>query len=727
MIDLSGVNHHPAIEEIVDVLCHRTHAVDRGFFRAQMAYYLAKVASSMRTFVTTKDRGDFPVNVYALCLAPSGYGKGHSIEIIENQLLGGFTQRFVNETLPVVSENNFWNLANERALRNNTNQQEEYDAVVKEYRNAGGFLHDFDSSTSAALKQLRQKFILAGCGALNFQMDEVGSNLNKEQETMKVFLELYDQGRVKNSLRKSSNDNARAEEVMGKTPANMLLFGTPAAVFDGGQTEDLFYQFLEIGYARRCIFGFGLRDLALSHTRPVEEIYQELIDPQKNENALKKWSKYFHQLADPALVGLKIRVDDTVGIELLAYKMWCEKRSAAMRESQQIQKSEMEHRSSKALKLAGALAFVDRSNEVEMDHLKSAILLIEESGSNFAKILTREKPHVRLGKYLADVGVEVTENDLLTDCPFYKGSKPHRTDMMTLATAWGYANNVVIKKTFGPNNIEFYRGETLKKTDLSSLIVSGSAHWAYNYEPGELAFDQLQELATEPELNWCNHHFRNEHRTKENTIPGFNMLVFDVDGGIRREVVHDLLKGITHFTYTTKRHTEENHRFRVLIPTNYVLELDDDDYKKLVNDVITWLPFKPSEGENGVDSGSNQRSKKWLSFEGAQCYLNLAEDLFDILPFIPNTERNDNYRKEYKAVANMDNLERWFASKMVAGDRNNQMIKYALALVDTGMDLQQVRTQVHAFNGKLSEPLSEIELDSTIMVTVARKLQAKAA
>ena len=49
------------------------------------------------------------------------------------------------------------------------------------------------------------------------------------------------------------------------------------------------------------------------------------------------------------------------------------------------------------------------------------------------------------------------------------------------------------------------------------------------------------------------------------------------------------------------------------------------------------------------------------------------------------------------------------------------MIKYALALVDTGMDLFNVSKQVHAFNLKLNNPLDESEIDNTILVTVAKR------
>ena len=89
-IDLTGVTHHPAIEEIVDVLCNKTQNNDRGFFRVEVAYFLAKMASCMGATIVTKDRGDLPVNIYAMALATSGFGKGHSVNIVENEFMKGF-------------------------------------------------------------------------------------------------------------------------------------------------------------------------------------------------------------------------------------------------------------------------------------------------------------------------------------------------------------------------------------------------------------------------------------------------------------------------------------------------------------------------------------------------------------------------------------------------------------------------------------------------------------
>lgn len=55
------------------------------------------------------------------------------------------------------------------------------------------------------------------------------------------------------------------------------------------------------------------------------------------------------------------------------------------------------------------------------------------------------------------------------------------------------------------------------------------------------------------------------------------------------------------------------------------------------------------------------------------------------------------------------------------------MIKFALALVDSGYDLMTVSKQVHAFNKKLNDPLSDEEIDSTILVTVGKRFAKSAA
>lgn len=712
MIDMTGVEHHPAIEEITEVLCNKTQNTDKGFFRTEVAYFLAKMASNMRVTIITKDRGDIPVNLYALALATSGFGKGHSVNIMENEFIKGFKKRFMEDTMPVIAEKHLWDIANDRALRNGSDPQEEFDSVDKEFKRAGAYPFTFDSGTPPAVKQLRHKLLLASCGSINLQIDEIGSNLIGSTDVLTLFLELYDQGMVKQKLTKNTNENQRAEEVDGKTPTNMLLFGTPSKLLDGGQTEEQFYSFLETGYARRCLFGFGQHDRKAFNSQTPEEIYQRLIQPT-NSNAVNKWATQFHKLADPAMFGWKITVEDDVAIRLLEYKISCERVADHMADHEEIRKAELSHRYFKALKLAGAFAFVDESNEIEMGHLMQAILLVEESGAAFQTILNREKTYVKLAKYIASVGTEVTHADLLEALPFYKAGNAARNEMITLATAWGYKKHIIIKKSF-IDGIEFFKGETLEETKLDEMIVSYGDHWAYNYLGERVPFDQLSQLTQAQGMHWANHHFKNGHRAEENVIAGFNMVVIDVDEGISLETAHALMKDYKFLTYTTKRHTEEVNRFRLILPINYVLELDSEEYKEFMNNVMGWLPFK-------TDESANQRAKKWETFDGGTFHYNFDGEILDALKFIPKTSKNEQYKQSFRQVESLDNLERWFAQRIASGNRNNQMLKYALALVDNGMSLMDVSKQVHAFNEKINTPLPKDEIDTTILVTVAKK------
>ena len=711
MIDLTGISHHPAIEEIVEVLCNKTQNTDRGFFRVEMAYFLAKMASSMRATIVTKDRGEIPVNIYALALATSGFGKGYSVNVVETEFLKGFKKRFMEDTFPIIAEKHLWEIANDRAARNGTDQQEEFEKVEGEFKRAGAIPFTFDSGTPPAVKQLRHKLMMANCGAINLQIDEIGSNLMGSADVLTLFLELYDQGLVKQKLTKNTAENTRGEELDGKTPTNMLLFGTPSKLLDGGQTEDQFYDMLDTGYARRCLFGIGQHSRKAHNTQTPEEIYANLTQPA-NSAAIDKWATKFHRLADASMYGWRMQVEDDVGIALLTYKIECEKAADRMADHEEIRKAEISHRYFRALKLAGAFAFVDESIEVEMEHLKQAILLVEESGAAFQSILNREKTYVKLAKYIADVGTEVTHADLLEALPFYKSGNAARNEMMTLATAWGYKKHIIIKKTF-TDGIEFFKGETLKETDLNEMVISYSDHWAYNYMCEKVPFDQLHVLTQTSGMHWANHHFKGGHRAEENVFVGFNMIVIDVDGGITLDTVHELMKEYKFMTYTTKRHSDEENRFRLIIPMNYYLELDSSEYKEFMNTVMAWLPFK-------TDESANQRAKKWECFDGEYHY-NMEGELLDVLGFIPKTSKNEQFKQGFQAVESLDNLERWFAQRIASGNRNNQMIKYALALVDSGMDLMSVGKQVHAFNQKLNTPLDEEEIDNTILVTVSKR------
>lgn len=708
MKDLASVDYNPTSEHLVDILCKKTQNPNPLFFRVLVAYYFSKIASTMRCSIQTMDRGKIPVNAYVINLAPSGYGKGHSTNILEEEVLKPFKDKFIEEVYPVVSQRNLARLAVKRSIKKGTQEEVELQRVQAEFERSGTYVFSFDSGTTPAVKQMRHMLLMSGAGSINLEIDEIGSNLLGNVEVLNTFLELFDVGKIKQKLTKNTAENTRGEEIDGRTPTNLLLFGTPAKIFDGGKTESEFISFQETGYARRCIFGYSKIPPRKKDTS-ARDILNSII-AGNTDQYINTLASQIEQLASEDNFELVLDVSEDVTLLILEYKLKCETLAADMPEHDEIKKAELSHRYFKALKLAGAYAFIEGYSEITEDHLYASIKLIEDSGKAFNEMLSRDKNYVKLAQYIASCGTEVTQVDLVEALPCYRGSVSQKQELMTMAIAWGYKNNIVIKKSFN-DGIEFMRGETLKITNLDKLTLSYSDDIATGYETVSAPFSQLHKLTTNDGLHWCNHGFLDQHRREENAIPGFNVIVLDIDDGTSIATAQMLLQDYTYHMYTTKRHTDAENRFRIVIPISHELKLDAAEYKEFMKNLFEWLPFKP-------DTQTNQRARKWLSNDG-QYWYNEAE-LLDALQFIPKTSKNEERQAKMLDMQSLDNVERWFLANTGAGNRSNQLIKYALMLVDSGMDIALVTDKVLNLNNKLADKLDELEIRTTIMQSATR-------
>ncbi len=715
MRDLSTLTFNPTSEKIIKILCSKTQNQNPMFFRILVSYYLSKITAMMRVKVATQDRGDIPVNLYAINLAPSGQGKGHSTNIIEEQLIHRFRSVFFDETFPVIADENLAKLAVKRALVANEDQDTMEVAVNKEFHDLGVLAFSFDSGTTAAVKQMRQKLLMADIGSMNLEIDEIGSNLLGNQDVLNTFLELFDVGKVKQKLTKNTKENTRSEEIDGRTPTNLLLFGTPSKLLNGSKTEDEFFSFLETGYARRCFFGYT-RNARKDRSLTPEQVYDALTDPTTDQ-FLKDMSVKLGKLANVLNYNKVLTMSKDVSILLIEYRLHCDALAAEMGDHREIEKAEMEHRYFKALKLAGTYTFVQGQSAVTEDSIYEAIHMAEESGKAFTRTLKRDKPYAKLAKYIASVGVELTHVDLGEALPFYKGSMQAKGDLMQQATAWGYKNSIIIKKAF-TSNIEFMTGETLQETNLDKMLLAYSDDISDGYQNRLAPWDKLHILSQKAHSHWINHHSVDGHRSEACMHPGCNMIVLDMDTGIAMENVELLLRDYQFLIYTTKRHTAQHHRYRIILPLNYHVQLTEDEFKEFMGNIYEWLPF------SGMDTATGQRSRKWLTCKGTYKY-SKGDQLLDAMLFIPNTSKNDERKQIVMNYQNLNNLERWFVQNSESGNRNNQLIRYALMLVDMGSTIDQVRNSVLALNEKLENKLPNDEIDTTIMVTANKAIMKR--
>ena len=710
-IDYTNLPHHPLSEKLVEIIQKKTQSNNTSFFRILVAYYLAKIASTMRTEISTHDRGNIPVNVYALNLAPSGAGKGYSTYLLEEHIINPFKKEFLEGTFQSVSEANLKRLAIERATQEMGDEDVEYELICKEFESLGHMVFSFDSGTTPAVKQMRQKLLMAGSGAMSLEIDEIGSNLLSNQDVLNTFLELYDIGKIKEKLIKNTSENKRLRTIDGKTPTNMMLFGTPNKILDDSKNEEELLSMIDTGYGRRCLFGYS-RVAKHNAGLSAEELYDNLTDTSVDAG-LDKISREIQELADEDYFNTHLTMSKETSIELLRYKIHCTNQASKYKDYQEMLKTEMEHRYYKALKQAGVYAFIDKSPEILIEHLHNAIRLVEDSGKQFARLIARQKPYEKIAHYIAEVGKEITQVDLIENLPFYKGSDQHKKSLLSLAATYGYTNNIIIKRN-NIDGIEFFKGETLEETDMQKMIISYSNDTVKDYDPEIAPFDELDKLFMAPNFNFCVHHFSDEYRNSTKAIPGFNLIVLDVDDGVTLDTAKFLLKNYTYKMYTTKSHNDIHNRFRIVFPISHTIKLAAKEYSAYMENVFNWLPFE-------VDTSTKDIARKWATNEKAIIHNNEGEVL-DATLFIPQTKKADQIRTEINEHSNLDALENWFVRETEEGNRNHMLLRYGLSLKDAKYPIDVIRTKIMEFNNKLDQPLPEKEINESIMITIARRI-----
>jgi len=136
--------------------------------------------------------------------------------------------------------------------------------------------------------------------------------------------------------------------------------------------------------------------------------------------------------------------------------------------------------------------------------------------------------------------------------------------------------------------------------------------------------------------------------------------------------------------------------------------------------IYEWLPFE-------VDDATNQGARKWMTcamtLEGLPGHYEYNEgDIFDALPFIPKTSKNEERKALLTNQQGMDNLERWVMNNIGDGNRNNMLLRFSMILVDAGFSMEVIRQKVLHLNERIADKLEESEIMSTIMVSVMKAI-----
>jgi len=700
----STFKFHEMQEDLVDILVKKTGKDERSYFRILVAYKMAEIASHMRTSVDYLG-SEVPVNLYAVNLATSGFSKDMSMNILDKRIFGRFREAFEKHTLPSVAELNLQSMADLRVVADGIEQNKADRDVQFEYHNLPKFLYSFGAATIEGYKALRNKLSMAEIGATSYIIGEIGSSMQANAEALTELLNSYDMGLSKQKLIKNDSN----AEMYGAVPSNLFMFGTQSKLFDGGKIEQDFFSLLEEGYGRRLFYGYVENIKASMAKLTPEELYDIQMDTT-TDLMMTSLAASYEKLGDVGYANQKMTMTKEVSMLFIKYRSDCEDKTDEMKSHEDVKKAVTAHGYWRAVKLAGAYAFVDEMTEITMDHAKAAIALVEQSNQSFDDIAKRPTSYVKLINYMADVDREITQVELVENLPFYKGSEFQKKEMMTLALAHGYRNKIVVKKTYS-DGVEFFRAERLDDTDLDKMSIAWSTDMTHGYVEHIGPWKELPEMICKTGYHYTVNTWEGGHRNGDNLIPGFNMCILDVDGGTSIKAAQALLEEYEYIIYETKRSTPANNRFRVIIPLSHTLKLKRDDFKEFMNNVFEFMPFS-------VDDGTSDCARKWLSNTSTPILNN--GKMLDVYDFLPNTKKQEEMHEASAKITDADSVQKYFLLNHSSG-RNNAARDYAFMLLDNGHSSDEVILLARDFNSKLANPLSTKELSSTVFKSVYKK------
>jgi len=696
------------LKEIVRLIKSKNPTADSFIITLMTINKLAQIASNMRVQVRYLDGGIIPANFYGIALASSGFGKGKITNILEDSIVKKKKKKFMESLAPAISNERLEALAEEKSIKDGIDITVAQSEIYKEWNRLPKHLYTFSDATIEGLKSKRVKLSIIELGATNMEIDEIALNIERVSDVLGLLLEAYDAGKGKQKLIKVDSNSDVA-----KVPSNLFMFGTPARLLNGSRIEKLFIEFLNEGYARRMFFGLISENKKTEHIDSKERLAR--LRDMSITSSMDDISKYLGDLATRENIGKIIAMDDEVAVKLLDYESRCVERAESMKKHEQIQIAEMTHRYWKTMKLSGVIAFIAGRSYISLEDLDDAIMIAEESGRAFNGIMNRPSNHERLLEFLIDQERKVTHAELVEKLDFYhSSSKMMKEEMITLATAFAYSNNSVVKRTM-IEGIEFLSANTLEPSDGSKCILSISTRITEGYDNKINSFDKLKNIL-KSNFKYCSHHFREGYRDDKHAMPKFNLVILDIDDGTSLQLAMAMMSDYQYVIGTTKRHQTEGYgdRFRMILRLDRTIELDTEDHSKFMSNIFSWLPFE-------VDTATKDIARKWEGFPDALIFENEGKAI-ESIDFIPDTTKANSMRDKIVDLSNLDSLEKWFALNASTGDRNHKTLRYALMLVDGGLDYEAIEDKVLAMNSRLAEPLPEREIYTTVFKTVRKKL-----
>ena len=649
----------------------------------------------------------YNINYFGISIAPSSAGKSWVYEQCKSLFDENLNYKYKE-------------LIKKGYELNNTNKTEDeitIDGFQTEIKN---YIPNFENTIEGTKEGLYLRALAISksfYGSLNLIHEEImdvirDSNLN-------VMKELYDGRFIGKVIKSSVNDN-----IYGIV-SNMLIFGSSTSLKRDQKVYEYFAKALGSGIYRRSFI-----------------YYQEPTDIQVNTN-----KEYFEK---PDLSFIKIFINKYLKeiietgkypelyfstealeyLELINYELleFANKFKEDERFSAEVGSFD------KLLKLSALHAILNQRIIILYDDVEYAYNFYKRIRSTNMELFNVEPQHKRIYRVIKKLNKatksEILESDIFNRLTFNEDIK--------LVEEYAYRKNEVLNVR--GSKIKTYSIEPMPISDLNKIIVSvpkvDKKEKTTDYISMEIPFfgknQSLERLVKSDKIsNFCLVHFENGKRKSDKTIEGQNCIGIDVDNGITLQETIEKLSGYVYLIYTTKSHQKDKggivcDRFRILLPTKSKFYVDNERHKELITNVCEAL------GVGSYDVSTRNQDRLWFTNPQAEIFKNQQGELFDVIPYLPDTEVREYIERQIDRFDEKDydtdeinrrigGMIKWFINNTYPSVRNQNLFRLGSFIGDLTGNYERIETEIYKANSMLSEPISEKELRKTVLQSLRRK------
>lgn len=423
---------------------------------------------------------------------------------------------------------------------------------------------------------------------------ELANNMNLT-ENIKILAELYDEGSKEVKIIKARENQSKEVKNL---PVSALFIGSQDNLLYDDSIKRKFKTEFTTKLARRSFFIFVNEDMLNTTFSSINEMLKaERMVEDKAIESRKEVAEYIKELTDNELIhyaGQTITVSEEVRDLFSLYKRYNEESANTIDGQYPIAKLTRTHLQWKALKLSGALALIQESNVIELEHYKAAIEFVELINNDvfiFEKELVKEPyelfaDYVRL--YALDGSYTINLHNLrkLGFIPMKGQSDTHMRELVKLANSYDERGSYVLKK----DEIIFKELEKTDTINLSFLPCAGTkqqraSKCSEGFQLDELTFADLQNML-EGDYAYSPFKFVNGVRGKDNITGGCKWVVLDIDTSeITDTEAHILLSDINHFIVRTSNKSNAN-KFRVLMELDAEVDIPDIQWRPFISAIV---------------------------------------------------------------------------------------------------------------------------------------------